>query len=451
MPVGRCSGTSSVPDVGRSGILLMAGVVLIGACQTVGSGRVRAAQPGSGDTLDAGAEAAVGDRSTPGPLPLSARRGLWVVRTTLVQPDSVRAMVRRASDAGFNTLLVQVRGRGDSYYSGGIEPRAELLRTHHDLDPLALTLEEAHRRGLEVHAWINVHLVSNASVLSSDPDHMVHARPDLLAVPRELAVVLNAVDPMEREYLERLRRHASENPDLVEGLYSSPSDPEVKERLYAVAMDLVDRYDIDGIHLDYVRYPSSDYDYSRGALARFRAWVGERLPSDQRAALDVAVPDRPLAYTDALPGPWAEFRRSQITDLVERVYVGAKRRRPEVTVSAAVFPDPASSFAQRHQDWGAWIRDGIVDVVAPMAYTADDARYEELIARAVEIGGPERVWAGVGTHVTTYEGVVDQIGIARRLGVRGVMLFSYDWAVRSGEPEGDVPFLRRLGEAGFGR
>lgn len=405
-------------------VICVAAIMLGGSCQTVGSPKA------------------------PGDV---AVRGLWVVRTTLVHPDSVRAMVRRADDAGFNTLLVQVRGRGDSYFSGGIEPRAEALRQRPDFDPLALTLLEAHRRGLQVHAWMNVHLIANASRLPIDPGHLVHARPDLLAVPRELAGELNAMDPTESAYLERLRRHSIENRNRIEGLYTSPSAPEVQTRVYDVAMDLVDRYDIDGIHLDYVRYPSGEYDYSRGSLARFRSWVRGRISADRWAELDAAAADDPMAFTAALAGPLSEFRRAQITNLVERVYVGVKRRRPEVIVSAAVFPDASDSFAQRHQDWGAWIRAGIIDVVAPMAYTANDERFEELIAHAVRIGGPERVWAGVGTHVTTFQGTLDKIAIARRMGVRGVMLFSYGWAVSSGESVGDMTFLSRVGEVGFGR
>jgi uncharacterized lipoprotein YddW (UPF0748 family) len=360
-------------------------------------------------------------------------------------------MVRRADDAGFNTLLIQVRGRGDSYFAGGIEPRPDALRRRPDFDPLALVLEEAHSRGLQVHAWMNVHLVANSSGLPTDRHHLVHARPDLLAVPRELAGELNTMSPEGSGYLERLRRHADENRNRVEGLYSSPSSPEVKERVYSIATDLVDRYDVDGIHLDYARYPSAEYDYSRGALARFRSWVGERLSPDRRAQLDEAVATDPLAYTDALPGPWSEFRRAQINDLVERIYTGVKRRRSEVVVSAAVFPDAQVSFTQRYQDWEGWIHEGIIDVVAPMAYTANGERYKELIDHAVQVGGPERVWAGVGTHMATYEGTVDMIGIARGMGVLGIMLFSYDWAVASGEAAGEVPFLRRVGEAGFGR
>ncbi len=372
-------------------------------------------------------------------------RGLWVVRSTLVHPDSVRAMVERAAGAGFNTLLVQVRGRGDAYYSGGIEPRADGIQHQPEFDPLALTVREAHARGIEVHAWINVHLISSASVISRAPTHLVNARPGLLAVPRELAMELHDVDPASARYFERLVVHALTNPEGVEGLYTSPSSPDVKERVYAVAMDLVERYEIDGIHLDYIRYPSGDFDYSRGALERFRRWIDARITDDQRAEFVSASERNPLAFVEAFPGPWADFRRGQITDLVERIYVGVKRRRPEVLVSAAVFPNARESFLHRYQDWEGWLRRGIIDVVAPMAYNPDDGLFEAAISYAAEVVGPERVWAGVGAYLNTYEGTLSKIDITQRIGVRGFLLFSYDWSVAYGPSAGGQPFLERVG------
>lgn len=374
-----------------------------------------------------------------------ATKGLWVVRTTLSHPDSIRAMVRRAAGAGFNTLLVQVRGRGDAYYLGGIDPPADAIQARTDFDPLELTIQEAHARGIQVHAWMNVHLVSSAVVLSQDRRHLVHERPDLLAVPEVLARDLFSVDPGDPAYLARLREHARENRDRIEGLYTNPAAPEVKERVHAVAMDLVDRFAIDGIHLDYLRYPSSDFDYSRRSLERFRLWVQQRVPPGRWAELALEADADPLAFVQGFPGLWAEFRRAQITDMVERIYTGVKQRRPEVVVSVAVFPDARESFTYRYQDWEGWLRAGFVDVVAPMAYNPDDERFDEAISRAAAVAGPDRIWAGVGTHLTSYAGTVSKLGIAGQVGVRGFVLFSYDWAVAFGEGMDGVPFLQRVG------
>src|SRR5690349_4871995 len=122
-------------------------------------------------------------------------RGLWVVRFTMTSEQQVRTMVANAADAGFNTLIVQVRGRGDAYYRSAIEPRAEGIVGPPDFDPLQLTIEEAHRRGMAVHAWVNTHLVWGPAELPRSTDHLVHAHPDWLAVPRTLARELYGMDP----------------------------------------------------------------------------------------------------------------------------------------------------------------------------------------------------------------------------------------------------------------
>src|SRR5262249_12951468 len=93
-------------------------------------------------------------------------RALWVVRTTMVSPESARGMGARAKENGFTDLIVQVRGRGEAYYPSRIEPRSEdLSRQPASFDPLALTIDEAHRVGIKVHAWINIYLVANIESL----------------------------------------------------------------------------------------------------------------------------------------------------------------------------------------------------------------------------------------------------------------------------------------------
>lgn len=378
-------------------------------------------------------------------------RGVWVVRTTLSTPEGVRAMVARAEAGGFNTLLVQVRGRGDAYYESRWEPRAEALTDRSDFDPLALTIQEAHARGMAVHAWVNTYLVWSGPTPPRSPLHLVNARPDWLAVPRALARDLWNVDPFAPRFTEALVRYAAQNPETVEGMYSSPSSPAVQERVYDVWMDLADHYELDGIHFDYVRFPSAEYDYSRSALDRFRSWIRGRLTPARFGALDEAYDRDPFAFTDALPGPWGEFRRAQVTELVERVYHGVKARRPDLLVSAAVFSDVADAYNSRFQDWRRWLQEDVVDVVVPMAYTPRNEIFRAQIREAaVSAGRQDRIWAGIGAYLNGYDGTLDKIDIARREGAGGVILFSYDWASTEGSPSGSVPFLERVGRAKFG-
>ena len=88
--------------------------------------------------------AAAAPDAAPSPTPLEDVRALWVTRTTLGSPEAVTKMIAAARDGGFNTLLVQVRGRGDAYYRSTLEPRAPELAAHPDFDPLGATIAQAH-------------------------------------------------------------------------------------------------------------------------------------------------------------------------------------------------------------------------------------------------------------------------------------------------------------------
>jgi len=128
-------------------------------------------------------------------------RGLWVQRGTLSSPEAIARMVGEAASAGFNTLLVQVRGRGDAFFAGGIDPRAAALSAQpSSYDPLATVLAAARAAGLRVHLWINVNLVADATRLPDARTHVVLRHPEWLMVPRALAADLGWAEP--RTYIQ---------------------------------------------------------------------------------------------------------------------------------------------------------------------------------------------------------------------------------------------------------
>lgn len=367
-------------------------------------------------------------------------RALWLVRTALLDPNSARTAVRRADEAGFNTLLVQVRGRGDAYYRSRWEPRAETLAGQPaDFDPLAVVLNEARRRGLAVHAWLNVHVVASARIPPRDPGHLALARPDLLAVPREIATELLALDPHDPRYLERLRSWTLRNEERVEGIYTNPAHPDIAAHLTRVIEDLLLEYPLDGLHLDYIRYPSAEFDYSRASLLAFHEFLrnGSTRRTDGieegRIAPVILPGEDPWEVATEHPERWDEFRRERVTATMEQLFRAARGVRPDLVISAAVFPEIGDARASRYQPWTEWLERGIVDAVAPMAYTESPERFRSQIEDAVDVVGGARVWAGLGLYRTSFEGAVEQARIARAAGAGGFALFSYDWAVG---PEG---------------
>ena len=377
-------------------------------------------------------------------------RALWVVSASLASPDAVRALVGQAAASGFNTLFVQVRGRGDALYRSLLEPRPEFLRDQPGFDPLQLVIEEAHARGLAVHAWVNAYLVWGPADPPRDPSHLVNAHPDWLAVPRALGRQFYDRNPHDPQYVQRLIDYAAANVEVVEGLYASPSHPDVQERLQRVWVDLATGYDLDGIHHDFIRFATSAFDYSRSSLEQFQAWVRPLVDAARYDELAAAVRDDPYAMADALPELWDRFRRDNVTYLVRSVYREVKARRPHLVVSAAVLPDWRSAARWQFQDWSSWLADGILDVAVPMAYTGDDELFGGWIdAARAAAGAPGRVWAGVGAYRNPVQRTVRQIDLARAIGVGGIAVFAYHRASATPPPAGTTPPLERIGEAAF--
>jgi uncharacterized lipoprotein YddW (UPF0748 family) len=369
----------------------------------------------------------------------------------MTSEEEVRNMVADAAAAGVNTLIVQVRGRGDAFYRSELEPRAETMEGPPDFDPLALAIREGHLRGMAVHAWVNTHLVWGSATLPKSPHHIVNEHPDWLAVPQYLARDLYDMDPRDPRYVAALREYAADRTETVEGMFTSPSSPGVRQRVYDVWMDLVDRYDLDGIHFDYIRYPSRDFDFSRGALDRFQRWVSPRLPEARLRELQQLVRRDPLAFANGLPDEWDDFRREQITSLVREIDHAVKARRPELVVSAAVIADQPTAYGYRFQDWKSWLAEGILDIAVPMAYTPDNGTFQAQVRSAREAAGSRgRVWAGIGAYMNGFDGTLEKIDLARAEDTGGVVLFSYDWAANEGRGSAPDPFLERVGQERFG-
>ncbi len=203
---------------------------------------------------------------------------------------------------------------------------------------------------------------------------------------------------------------------------------------------------VDGVHSDYLPYPNGDFDYSREALASFRRSVAAELTADERRRYDDRLAGEPTIYAEAFPGRWRTFRTSRLTALVARMKNTVKSVRPAALVSAAVTPNFIESAAHQLQDWRGWLEQDLLDVVCPMAYTTDSVGFAAQIAAARDLAGRHPLWAGIGAYRLTSSQIVDHVGAARRLGVAGVIMFSYDSLTG---PTRGTDYLNQVGHAAF--
>jgi len=351
--------------------------------------------------------------------------------------------VEEASDSGFNTLLVQVRGRGDALYVSRFEPRSDLLKEQpDDFDPLGYLLAKARARNLRVHAWINTLLVHVANG-QPPPGHVLARHPEWAMVPANLASALYDRKGRYPDSVTKIGAVIRKKAEETEGFYLDPAEPPVREFLAQVCSDLLSRYAVDGLHLDYLRYPNPDFGFGRTAIDSFREEIDKNLKPAARKRMNKAFAKNRLCYTERYPIQWDTFRRQQITSLLEQVQHAAKAQRPGIMLTAAVTGDSQVAFEQKFQDWRVWMEEGLLDGLCPMAYTADAGVFKTqvAIARGFSFGG--QVWAGIGAWRTPIDSTLEKISIARKIRADGFLLFCYG-TLSEDKPGTSIPPLERL-------
>lgn len=372
---------------------------------------------------DAGRESRFGSRRSP------EFRALWVLRSTLVSRPQIDNMLHHAVSNGFNVLFVQVRGRGDALYNSRIEPRSELLGDT-GFDPLAYVVERAHAVGLEVHVWLNAFLVWSAPQPPRSRDHVVLAHPDWIHVRADGRSLLD----LSRAEIEGMG---------AEGVFLSPGNPEVRERLRAVVRELVGQYDIDGVHLDYIRYPSMEVGYDVASRTEFMRRYGVD-------PLDIERADREIVrlYGEAglrdLQSLWIAWRSSSVTESVASVLSDLREIRPSLKLSAAVIADVTTATTRYGQNWPSWLESGLLDFAVPMCYSASTSFVRRQVNRIRGLVGDGTFYPGLAIYNQSPTRVVEKVRALRELGVGGFSFFCYD-------PDRQRSYtLRALGESVFG-
>lgn len=330
-------------------------------------------------------------------------RGLWVecegTNQTLSSRQKLNEMIQLAKDTGVNTILLQVYRHNRSWYDSKLADPAPFRNC--GFDPLGYTIQEAHKYGIMVHAWMNMYRIGK------DLD-----TPIIRKLGKDI-----------------ITRDGRGNMPVVDGGYwLDPGDLSVQEYLLGLVKEVLLKYPgLDGIHLDFIRYPYTeitpgsqfsnrkDFGYGKASVDRFRAKYGY-------SPLEMDLTDRERALR------WDNWRRGQITGFVEKVYKLAKGQNPKMQVSCAVQPWTDRAYLTAYQDWHTWLEENIVDFVITMNYSIDRKLTRQLSEIAVSIHGSPSAYIGLGAYLLlkTPDTLYLQIKDCQALKAKGIVLFSYD-------------------------
>ncbi|NLN78413.1 MAG: family 10 glycosylhydrolase [Armatimonadetes bacterium] len=327
-------------------------------------------------------------------------RGAWVTSWTrgFFTPQEIDATVSAAKKAGINALFIEVRKFADAYYDSKIEPRGDGMAP--DFDALAYTLKKAHAEGIQVHAWVVVYRAwCGAKTGPKDPKHIINKHPDWVLLSKDG------------------KNWAGE------GIYLDPGVPAAREYIVSVFEDIAKRYNVDGIHYDYVRYPGNQWGYSDAALKQYYADTG--------AKAKPAVDDP----------KWLQWKRDQVTALVKLSKEKIKAANPKIAISAATIcwggvPNDftkTSPYVSVSQDWRMWMEKGLIDINIPMNYKTED-KYGKAFRLWADAAGKWSagglVYQGLGAEYQSPENIVTQIKYCRSIGQKGFLLFSFNQGKR---------------------
>ncbi|MBF89368.1 MAG: hypothetical protein CMG75_06850 [Candidatus Marinimicrobia bacterium] len=358
-------------------------------------------------------------------------RALWVVRSSMVNREEIDKALRFAKDYKFNHVFVQVRGRGDALYNSQFAVRSQLIEDS-KFDPLEYVIEKGHALDLKVHAWINVFLAWTSIKLPNNEKHITVSFPEWIDQSSLHNITRNGVSII--------------NEDNNTPKYLSPSHPGVRKHLKNILEEIITVYDLDGIHLDYIRYADSDYGYNMSARIMFEEQHGvdpfKLIEENEKDYYNL----NDLERKKILLG-WGDFRRKAITNIVKSFNSIILNRRPDCLLSAAVKPNPNEAKNRFFQEWDLWLAEGLIDYAVPMNYATKPQDFIYQI-NSIQEKIPLKYWSGIVMGIAAYNQEVldtrDKIRISREEGITGISIFSYD--AHKENPKLFLPIGEELGK-----
>lgn len=366
-------------------------------------------------------------------------RGTWI-RPEGNDPQQVRQAVAALKQANIQQVFVETYYQGKTIYPSKVMATYGLAEQHPRYrggDPLKLWIEEAHKQGLKVHVWAQVFFAGNQKENSEQFGPILSRYPQWRNVQRphwkSPTPVISNIEPGH--------------------YFVDPANPEVRQFLNKLLMEMVTEYDADGLNLDYIRYPASaavnkpnylgtTWGYTDVARQRFIAEIeGERAAAETQRleALKKAgkpIPKSPTAQPSADPvtftpshplwNHWVSWRKEQVSSFVKSISQQARALKPNLLVSAVVFPSHDPTYALKLQDYPRWAKEGDIQALTPIGLSTDLDRMRLQCEQLKEqVQGKIPVYVGIFSlyNRTGTMSLVEEIDTVRQTGLGGVVLF----------------------------
>ncbi|MBI1390417.1 MAG: family 10 glycosylhydrolase [bacterium] len=285
----------------------------------------------------------------------AGRRALWVTRWDFHAEPDVAIIMENAKSLHVTDVLFQVRGNATAFYPSKLEPWAWEMTgktpattgVDPGWDPLAAALREGHARGMRVHAWFNAFPGWRGT---EGPPKSAH---QLWTTHRSWFMIDHAGGFMW--------------PTATWYSFISPGIPEAREHVAAVAGEIAKMYpEIDGIHLDYIRYPGNT------ELGRYRNFSFDKVSVN---AFTREYGHKPRHESDE----WSQFKCEQVKTAIQLIRDAIHKTDDKIELSATFFADIDRATSEKGQDPKEWLSGGLIDFGVPMAYQRSVSRFEELM------------------------------------------------------------------------
>ena len=348
-------------------------------------------------------------------------KGTWVTcfsdKKVLYSKESAFKLIKFCRKKGLNEVYLQVYRSGQAYYDTKLGDRSkyeDMLKAS-GTDAIDYLLKEAKRCDIKVFAWVNVLCVGK----NKNSDIVKKFGDSILTRDQHLRVSMRTEDVNEsdRYYLRD------------EQLFLEPGDPRVGEYMASVIDEIITRYpDLSGAHLDYMRYPYPVPFLPRSSFNKYGLTYGYGEENVKRFKEKTGLDPLSMPNNNDNSLIWDDWKRKQITDLVDKLAKNIKNNYPGMIVSCAVLPSADTAFSTSFQDWPGWLENATVDYVVLMNYTKNNQLTKEITRSALAQRGMGKVYIGIGSFLMKNDPQIlsEQEKIIDALNPDGIAYFSYD-------------------------